>query len=462
MPTCYGSSTVPGLGGPALNPDTLAMRLLSVNHVEFRLKSGWRSGLLLSLLALATLAGGAEAIKTAVITALGESPSVSEVRRGLALDSDNAELHYRLSQLYADSLAMSNLAAGVAEARRATALNPNKFDYWLSLASACESVRDEVCADQSLQRALALCPMMPRVWWTAGNSYLRANQREVAFSCLRRLLQLSPDYVAAALGLTYRAYGDPKTIFEKLVGGGSDARLALAYADFMSANNEFDAAHNAWSQVASRGMGLAFAAVRPYLENLMSHGRFQEAQAVWLDLEGRGTIVKPADREQGNLVFNGGFDQPPLSAGFDWRSQTSPYVSVDFADRSAHQGAHCLRVDFPLSGNVELEPVYQIVPVAPGQAYTLAAYVRTSDITSECGPQLRVVDPNCSACPSASTEPTSGTTDWHPVKVSFTAGEQTQVVRLSVWRARCRTFPMEISGIFWLDEVSLRAVVGTQ
>lgn len=438
------------------------MRLLSVNYVEFRLRSRRRSELFLALLALVALAGAAEAIKIAAVIAFGRSMDVSEVRRGLALDPNNAQLHHRLSQLYGDSLALSNLTERVAQARQATALNPNKSDYWLNLASACESIRDDACADQSLQRALVLCPMVPLVWWVAGDHYLRTNQPEVALSCFHRLLELNPDYVAPVLGLTFRVYGDPKIIFEKVVGGGSDARLALAYADFMSANNEFDAAHQAWSQVASRGSAFTFAAIRPYLEQLLSRGRFQEAHAVWLDLEQRGTIAKPPDGEQGNLVFNGGFEQVPLGAGFDWRSQPSPYVSLDFADPSAYEGAHCLRVDFPVSQNVELEPVYQTIPVAPGGAYSLAAYLRTRDITSECGPQLRVVDPYCSACLSVSTESTSGSTAWHSVKVSFIAGKQTQVVRVSVWRPRCRTFPMDISGSFWLDEVSLRAIAGTQ
>jgi tetratricopeptide (TPR) repeat protein len=438
------------------------MCLLSVDYVEFRLRSRWHSELFLALLALVALAGGAEAIKIAAVVAFGRSTNVSEVRRGLALDPDNAQLHHRLSQLYGDSLALSNLTERVAQARRATALNPNKSEYWLNLASACESIRDDACGDQSLQRALVLSPMAPLVWWVAGDHYLRTNQPEAALSCFSRLLELSPDYVPPVLALTFRVYGDPKVIFEKVVGGGSDARLALAYADFMSANNEFDAAHQAWSRVGSRGSAFTFAAIRPYLEQLLSHGRFQEAHAVWVELERRGTIAKPPDGGQGNLVFNGGFEQPPLGAGFDWRSQPSPYASLDFADPSAYEGARCLRVDFPVSQNVELEPVCQIIPVAPGRVYTLAAYLRTKDITSECGPRLRVVDPYCSDCLSVSTESTSGTTAWHSVKVSFTTGNQTQLVRVSVWRPRCRTFPMDISGSFWLDAVSLRAVVDTQ
>jgi tetratricopeptide (TPR) repeat protein len=434
------------------------MRLLIADYLELSLRSRWRVGLFLSLVTLAALVGSAEAIKIARVTALGRSTEVSALRKGLALDPDNPELHHRLSQLYGDSLELSNLTAGVAEAGRAIALNPNKFDYWLNLASACESIHDNACATRAVHRALMLCPMTPRIWWVAGNYFLRTNRPETALPCFQRLLELSPDYLAPTLDLTLRVYGDPKMILEKVVGGGSDVGLALAFADFMSANNEFDAAHQAWRQVAGRGATFPFVAVRPYLEHLLSKGRYQEAQAVWLYLEQRGVIAKPADSESSNLVFNGGFEQPPLEAGFDWRSTPSPYVSVDFADPSAYNGAHCLHADFPVSQNDEFELVYQILPVDPGQTYLLEAYVRSRDITSDSGPRLRVVDPDCSACLSVSTESTTGTTAWHSVSVSFIAGKQTRVVRVSVWRPRSRTFPMDISGSFWLDDVSLRPV----
>jgi hypothetical protein len=440
-----------------LNHGTLPVRLLFPDHMDFPLKSRRRSGLFLFLAALVTLAGSAEAIKIAAVTALGKSTEVSEVRKGLVLDPDNPELHDRLSQLYGDSLGLSNLTEGVAQARRATALNPNKFDYWLSLASACESVRDNTCADQALQRALVLSPMTPLVWWVAGNHYLRTERPEAALPCFRRLLGLAPGYTTAAFNLALRAYDDPQMILESVVGGGKDPRLALAFADFLSAHNDFDAARQAWTQTVAHGSPFTFVAVQPYIERLISHGRYAEAQAVWADLEQKGVVARPAEGAGGERVFNGGFEQPPLDAGFDWRSPSSPYVSVDFTDSSPFQGARCLRVDFPVSQNDEFEPTYQIVPVAANKVYTLAAYVRSRDITSDSGPCLRVVDAACPGCWSASTAATVGTTSWHSVTLKFSTGAATQAVRLSVWRPRSRTFPMEISGSFWLDAVSMRA-----
>ena len=392
-----------------------------------------------------------------MITALGKSPEVSKVQRALAFDPDNPALHDRLSQLYGGSLGTLNLAEGVAEARRATALNPNKSGYWLDLASACESSRDNACADQALQRALDISPMVPAVWWVAGNHHLRAERPEAALNCFRHLLELSPDYAAATFDLTLHTYGDSKMVLEKVVGGGKDPGLALSFADFLSANNEFDTAHEAWTQVANSGRSFSFAEVQSYLERLLSHARYQEAGTVWLRLQQLGIIAKPAEGEKGNLVYNGGFEQPPLGAGFDWRSQLSPYASVDFADSAPYEGARCLRVDFPIRQNDEFEPVYQVIPVAPHQSYTLAAYVRSREVTSDSGPRLRVTDPACPSCLDASTAATVGSTPWHKITLNFSAGPQTQAVRVCVWRPRSQTFPTEITGTFWLDAVSLKA-----
>jgi tetratricopeptide (TPR) repeat protein len=433
------------------------VRPLSANYVELSLKSRRRSGLFLSLAALAWLAGSAEAVKIAAATALGKSAEVSSVQRALALDPDNAALHDLLGQLDANSVEASDLVAGVAQERRATALNPYKADYWVNLGSACESVGDQSCADQAYQRALDLSPMVPMVWWEAGNHYLRAGQVQSALPCFHRLLELSPDYAAPAFALTLRAYRDPMMILDKVVGNERDPRRELAFADFMSANDQFDAARQAWTRIARGGAPFPFAAAQPYLERLLARGRYEEAQAIWSNLQERGVIAKPYDSDPGNLVFNGGFEQAPLDAGFDWRAQPSAFVSVDFADASSFEGAHCLRVDFPVGQNDEFAPVYQIIPVVPHQAYTLAAYVRSRDITSDSGPRLRVADPACPSCLDAWTDNTLGSTAWHAVTLRFSTGPQTQVVRISVWRPRSRSFPMEISGSFWLDQVSVRA-----
>ena len=105
--------------------------------------------------------------------------------------------------------------------------------------------------------------------------------------------------------------------------------------------------------------------------------------------------------------------------------------------------------------NAELELAYQLVPVAPGQTYQLSAYVRSQAITSDSGPRMRVLDPKCNVCLDTATLGTSGTTEWHQVATEFTAGPTTDMVRLSIWRPRGRSYPMEIAGQVWFDDISI-------
>ena len=52
------------------------------------------------------------------------------------------------------------------------------------------------------------------------------------------------------------------------------------------------------------------------------------------------------DAETGNLLYDGGFEGPPLNTGFDWRISDSSDLEFDFSDPSAYKGAKCLRIEF--------------------------------------------------------------------------------------------------------------------
>src|SRR5207248_1809299 len=158
-----------------------------------------------------------------------------------------------------------------------------------------------------------------------------------------------------------------------------------------------------------------------------------------------------------NRVFNGDFEQAPLNAGFDWRYSPTHYVFLDFGDDSAQHSSRCLRLEFTLSRNEEYEPVYQLVCVLPNQPYLLSAYVRSVGFTSDSGPRLRVVDPACASCLNVSEDGTVGTSPWHAVNLTFSTGPATRLVKVSIWRPLGRTYPMTITGSFWIDSVSLRA-----
>jgi tetratricopeptide (TPR) repeat protein len=406
---------------------------------------------LLFLLAVgcASLLVAGEATLVGIISSF-ETPSMG--RRLLALDADDPRLQRQLGKAYEDI----NPAEGVRHLRRATQLSPGSRLYWSDLESACESMADTQCIDQAGERLLKLCPMVPFYHWLAAKSSLRTHQLDRALAEFRRLLELDPKY-AAGTWVSLQTVQKPDSIFQEVLAYSGDVQLKVGYVDFLSQQQDNDTAYRIWKLVVADSRPFPFSSATPYLERLIGLGRIEEAVNVWQDLERLGIVKRLEADEKDNLIFNGDFEQVPLNAGFDWRTDPQAYLAVDFSAPGAYHGAHCLRVDFTVSHNDEYEPAYQIVPVLPHHAYTLQAYVRSEDITSDTGPCLRVSDTQPAGFPHAISDTTVGTTPWHPLRLSFSTGPQTRAARLSFWRPRSRVFPMEISGTCWFDAVSLHS-----
>ncbi|MGA8182097.1 MAG: tetratricopeptide repeat protein [Terriglobia bacterium] len=415
-------------------------------------------GARLALILLAAIPGvllGFQAARMALAARLGSRLDVAGLRRAIALDPGNAGYEHQLGLIDAYSFGPANFPEAVKHLRRATELNPRKAQYWSDLAEVCDSTGDAACSHQAVERALQLSPATPRFEWKAANHFLREGRVDEALRHFRRLLALDDSYAQPVFQVCLRVTRSPQTILEAVIPAGRHPRLQMAYLDFVSAQGDIDFANSLWAKISSDGVACRFEDVRPYVENLFASGHLRRAAAVWRQLERAGVIPGFAEDRAANLVYNGRFSHTPLDAGFDWQMHNAPYVETDFHDPSAFRGSRCLRVDYAAGGNLESEPVCEFVPVVPGRAYRLRAEVRSENITSASGPRLRVTDPECTACLNAATGTTVGTTRWHPVALDFAAGAHTRVVRLSVWRARSRTFPMEISGSFWLDDVSI-------
>ena len=426
------------------------VRLTAVDTVEVSLRQRARSLLFLLGIASASLL---LAIETVVVGTACLSAPPAGARWLLALRPNDPQSQFQLARL----LETSHPTRSLEYLHRATELSPYSRFYLFRLANACESAGDPACADWARQRLLQLCPMVPLYYWYAAQRDLRMGREDEAFAQYRRLLELDPTY-ATSTWESLRAVESPDVIYRKIFVDRVDPQLAISYVNFLNARDEGDAAFNAWNQTVAKGGSFPLALARPYLESLIGDGKMVQAVQVWKDLQQIDVVRRPASDDPKNMVFNGEFETFPLNLGFDWRWGKLDYLAIDFSAPDAHRGAHCLRLDFTGSRNQEFEPVYQVVPVSPNHTYRLEAYVRSEDITSDTGPVLRVSDTQSAGFADAVTETTVGTTPWHPVRVDFTTGPKTQAARLSVWRPRGRTFPTEISGSFWLDEVSIKCL----
>lgn len=395
-------------------------------------------------------------------TKVARTGRAEDLRRTLAFDPENPELHRRLGLVLMYMAIPPRTAEGVAELRRATQLSPARGQYWLDLATACESISESSCADRAFEQAALLSPMTPRFQWARANRDLRAGRDDAALAGFRRLLMLDPAYAPDTFRLCLDVLHNPERIFDAVLPASRDPRLRLTYVNFLSQNGHLSLAHQYWTKTVAEGHSFPVQLAVPYLDRLLELGRGEDAASAWQDLEKLGVVTAPKDPgAQHNLVYNGDFDQPPLDLGLDWRTTVTPSVLVDFSDAKAYQGARCLRLDFTVSSNDETMPVYQFVPVSPNQSYRLTAYVRSDNLTSDSGPRLRILDPQCSSCLNALSGTTVGSTAWHLVTLEFSTGPTTHLIHLSVVRLKSRVYPTEITGSFWLDNVRLEPATST-
>ncbi len=434
--------------------------LFASGDFDVLLPSRFRKGTFLLALGIPGLLLAYWTVRISLSATLADSVSVAKLREALSLDRMNPEAHRRLGLVYPYSYSFDNIERGeaVRQLRQAIDLRPRHAGYWAELASACEDAGERACADNAVERALSLSPMAPRLHWLAANYYLRTDRTDVALSQFRRLLELSPQYAGWTFGICLRVTPDPSVFYERVLSPVNAPQLTLAYVNYLSQQGHLDDAYRIWGRISTRPFRFDFAQAQPFLERLIAQGRVQDARGVWEDLLRQGVVRTSSGGDQTNALFNGSFESNLLNGGFDWRLNPSPYLAVEFPDGSAYQGARCLQVSFSVSRNEEFEPLYQLVPVVPGESYLLTAYVRSDNVTSDSGPRLRVVDAYHPERFEAVTEVTRGTSGWHPVHTDFVASPQTQLVRVSVWRARSRSFPSEISGTFWMDAVSLKPV----
>jgi tetratricopeptide (TPR) repeat protein len=371
------------------------------------------------------------------------------IEKAIVMDPVNPYLHFALGRIMLLGSDPGAQASAEQEFQKAVSMNPGSATYWGGLGKGCYSAGNQDCADTAFRKAQQLAPSNPQFAWQAAVNDVVSGQSKAAIEQLDTFLQLQPDGREQAFQLLMRGFHDPDIVWNGLLGSSADISSKLQFLDYLAAEKNFESTEEYWSQLTATKTLTPVTAVSSFVDKLLDGGRYEQAAAVCRYAEA------PEARGTQDLVFNGGFEQDPLEAGCDWRFLQQPYITLDFSDRSAHRGNRAFRLDFSVPQNYEYELAYQYVPVVPGQTYQLSAYIKSQEITSDSGPRLRVQDPECRTCLDVSTPGTTGTTDWHLVETTFITDPATKMISLSIWRPRGRSFPMEIEGQVWFDDISI-------
>ncbi|MGA2982885.1 MAG: hypothetical protein ABSG32_03670 [Terriglobia bacterium] len=432
----------------------------SSNHIyEWSLRPWWRVTFFLIPIIACSVWLAYETIRVAWVTSELDSFSIGDIQKALRQDPDNPDLVHWLGLVYSFNPTEVNLSESVKYLRLAVHLNPRRWDSWSDLATSCDFVGDTACSDEAFERAQALNPMTPALQWAMGNHYLLTNREEKAFPYFRRLLDLDTGYLDATFRLCLRATRDPQAIYTEVVPQGKDASARFAFLGFLSSTADYESAMRIWGKMLSgpdRSPNLSM--VKPFLDSLIGHDQFQDAGTVWDDLQRTGAILPAPNREPRNLLYDGSLAGPPLNTGFAWHMNASPDLEYDFSDPSGFQGAKCLRINFAVGRNADYDLLDQVVLIKPKTRYQLTAYVRSDNLSSDSGPRLRMDELGCANCPTQTSDPTVGTTSWHPIGLEFMTQPQTQAVRVSFWRPQEQRYTGDITGTVWLDDLTLRTV----
>ncbi len=381
----------------------------------------------------------------------GDSREVNKQIRGANLVPGNADAWDRIGEALA-----VNFDAQPAEAisffERAVKVNPRSAHDWMDLAQAEEAEGNASQADAAYRQAKRDYPISAEISWKYGNFLLRQGQTSAGLEQVHQALVTDPSLVPLAISRIWNLDPDANVILHDVLPEGQQARFRAL--DFFAERREEAAALETWEEIATlaKAKPIDVHDVFAFLQYLIASDQAKKAELIWR--EALSAARWPEAMVPGSQIWNGGFEEPIVNGGLDWRFEQVPgaYVSTD--SNSCHSGGKSLRVDFTGGVNLDFYYVHQIVPVEPSTHYVFQYFMRTQSISTESGMRFEILDLNDNEV-SLVTSDMKGTNPWTPVQTDLATGRNTHFLDIRLRRLPSRLFDNKLSGTVWVDDVSL-------
>src|SRR5581483_11895323 len=278
---------------------------------------------------------------------------VESLRRATRLEPGNAQYFDRVGRFL--SYARQDVPASVVPYQEAVRLNPHEAQYWLDLANTYQFTGNTQEQGRALESAVRVDPRTPVIAWQAGNYLLLQGHTEQALRQFRIVVENDPDLADRALSLAWRATGDVDVVARN--GLPPQPEAYLRFIELLRANDQADAAKNVWHRLAALHEPIDINGALRYLDYELSRRDIDEADAVWKDLLRSNRNLQRYSLSD-DLIVNGGFEEPILNGGFDWRYQRTPAVTISIDDSTVHSGLRSLALDF--NGRKQDPGVFQL------------------------------------------------------------------------------------------------------
>ncbi len=359
--------------------------------------------------------------------------------------------------------------AGIRELLHATSRSLSDYRYWLELGRAYENIGDSSRAEIALHRAVELAPRYFDARWAYANFLLRAG----------KTAQANPEF-REAIVLSGREVPDEKAVFNiyNAVAGETidqidplynvtppgDAPRALL-ARFLISRRRLQPAIDIWLKLPLQDTTEYRKLTVDLMRNLQAEGRFLEAVPMWHGIELLANRLPNFDLN--DRMINGGFELPPSEevirelaeppAGFDWFIRKHTDVRVRRTNFEKHSGSSSLHLAFSLSMGSDLDSIWQMICVLPGERYRLRFFVKHRNVpeNENDAPFVEITDAIKPERLEVKSYIPSGSGEWSERAIEFTAPADTEGLRLKIGNRRVyRIDPSRITEV-WFDDFKL-------
>ena len=327
-------------------------------------------------------------------------------------------------------------------------LAPSDFRTRIELGRAYEQDDQIERAEIEFKRAVDLAPNYAAPRWHLGNFYLRQEREDEALSQLTHAAEHNQTYRDQVFSLAWDYFQKDPTRVEKLVNQPA-AVAHLAY--FFAARGSAAAALRNWDRLPAPDKERYGYRAISISDGLYAQRHFAEALSFDKQL-GKATDAEP------NKITNASFETSigeSEQARFAWQiTRTEAKLEIAADGKVAHEGTRSLRLTFRGFAKPVLANIFQTVVVEPSTRYSLAFWVRTSDVRSAGAPMLEVLNAGNDASLTRTDPFANGTAEWQRMTLDFRTPENCVGIMIRTIRQYCGE-ECPITGTVWYDDFSL-------
>ena len=377
--------------------------------------------------------------------------------KAATLEPGSAEYLGHLAASRQWDLSSEDLQLAVHYLEQATRLNPRSADLWMELADAYQTSGDAAHARESYAKAQESYPISAEVAWRYGSFLLYEGDYSEAYTEFRRALSVDPALTTHAISECWQSNGSVTSILDNVL-----PRKSGYYIDAMNfflSQNLTEPAFAVWNRQQALNLPVKMSQTIPLVDALIAEDRLADAQQTWND--GLESTNRSRDEVKNrSLVMNGGFERDMANGGFDWREIAMDGVRFDFDNFLPHSGSRSLRIQFDGTKNLDFQNLVQFVPVEPGTRYHFSVYLRSQAISTDHGVHFEILDAKHPVELQVVTPDAIGTTPWILQQTDFVTGPNTHLLRISLRRTPSWKFDNKLSGMVWVDDVTLTLIPG--